>query len=66
MRSGPPRPWLSVEDGSEKLKFEAHDSPFIVAKVQSGEIVLAGDLTTPVAGDEIVTPVPGQAQESTQ
>ena len=64
IRSGlsSPRPRLSVEDALEKLKIDAYDSPVIVSKVQSREIVIAGDLTTAVAGHAIVMPVPGQAQ----
>ena len=64
-RASLPRTWLSVEDGLEQLEIDSRESPVIVAKVQFGEIVIAGDVTTAVPGDAIVTPVPGQAQERT-
>jgi hypothetical protein len=49
----------------EKREINSPVSPVIVAKVQSGEIVVAGDLTIPVARGAIVMPVPAQAQQGT-
>src|SRR4051812_33858264 len=56
---------LAIEDGLETLEIEIRGLLPILKDEYLGEVALTNDLTTAVAGNADVMPVPGQAQERT-